>query len=83
MAAAKALADLAKEEVPQYVKDAYDGADLKFGQDYIIPKPFDRRVLVWVSAAVAQAAVEDGVARVKDFDVEAYKAKLQAQIDTK
>ena len=83
MAAAKALADLAKEEVPQYVKDAYSGVDLKFNQDYIIPKPFDRRVLVWVSAAVAQAAVEDGVARVKDFDVEAYKAKLQAQIDTK
>ena len=83
MAAAKALADLAKEEVPQYVKDAYSGADLKFNQDYIIPKPFDRRVLAWVSAAVAQAAVEDGVARVKDFDVEAYKAKLQAQIDTK
>jgi len=83
MAAARALAALAKEDVPQYVKDAYDGADLKFGQDYIIPKPFDRRVLVWVSAAVAQAAVEDGVARVKDFDVEAYKAKLQAQIDTK
>ncbi len=83
MAAAKALAALAKEDVPQYVKDAYDGADLKFGQDYIIPKPFDRRVLVWVSAAVAQAAVEDGVARVKDFDVEAYKAKLQAQIDAK
>jgi len=83
MAAARALAALAKEDVPQYVKDAYDGADLKFGQDYIIPKPFDRRVLVWVSAAVAQAAVEDGVARVKDFDVEAYKAKLQAQIDAK
>jgi malate dehydrogenase (oxaloacetate-decarboxylating)(NADP+) len=83
MAAARALAALAKEDVPQYVKDAYDGADLKFGQDYIIPKPFDRRVLVWVSAAVAEAAVEDGVARVKDFDVEAYKAKLQAQIDAK
>jgi len=83
MAAARALAALAKEDVPQYVKDAYDGADLKFGQNYIIPKPFDRRVLVWVSAAVAEAAVKDGVARVKDFDVEAYKAKLQAQIDAK
>ncbi len=81
MAAARALAALAKEEVPQYVKDAYGGEDLKFGKDYIIPKPFDRRVLVWVSAAVAEAAIADGVARVKDFDIEAYKKELQAKID--
>ncbi len=81
MAAARALAALAKEEVPQYVKDAYGGDDLKFGKDYIIPKPFDRRVLVWVSSAVAKAAIEDGVARVKDFDIEAYKKELQAKID--
>lgn len=81
MAAACALATLAKEDVPQYVKEAYEGADLKFGHNYIIPKPFDKRVLVWVSSAVAQAAIEDGVARVKDFDLKAYKQKLQAQID--
>jgi malate dehydrogenase (oxaloacetate-decarboxylating)(NADP+) len=81
MAAARALAALAKEEVPLYVKEAYEGADLKFGHDYIIPKPFDKRVLVWVSSAVAQAAIEDGVARVKDFDLKAYRQKLQAQID--
>lgn len=81
MAAAVALAKLAKEDVPDYVKAAYNGEDLKFGRDYIIPKPFDRRVFVWVSAAVAEAAVKDGVARVKDFDVEAYKAKLQAILD--
>jgi malate dehydrogenase (oxaloacetate-decarboxylating)(NADP+) len=81
MAAARALATLAKEDVPQYVKEAYEGADLKFGYNYIIPKPFDKRVLVWVSSAVAQAAIEDGVARVKDFDLKAYKQKLQAQID--
>jgi len=83
MAAAKALAALAKEDVPQYVKDAYDGRDFKFGPDYIIPTPFDKRVLVWVSVAVAQAAIEDGVARAKDFDIDAYRAKLQAQIDAK
>jgi malate dehydrogenase (oxaloacetate-decarboxylating)(NADP+) len=83
MAAAKALAALAKEEVPQYVVDAYGGRDFKFGHDYIIPTPFDKRVLVWVSSAVAQAAIEDGVARVKDFDIDAYRAKLQAQIDAK
>ena len=81
MAAAVALAKLAKEEVPQYVKDAYNGEELKFGMNYIIPKPFDRRVFVWVSAAVAEAAIKDGVAKVKDFDIEAYKVKLQAIID--
>ncbi len=83
MAAAKALAALAKEKVPGYVKDAYNGKELEFGLEYIIPAPFDKRVLVWVSTAVAQAAIEDGVARVKDFDIDAYRAKLQAKIDAK
>ena len=81
MAAAVALAKLTKEEVPEYVKAAYGGIDLKFGKEYIIPKPFDRRAFVWVSCAVAEAAVQDGVARVKDFDAKAYRAKLQAIID--
>jgi malate dehydrogenase (oxaloacetate-decarboxylating)(NADP+) len=80
MAAAKSLAALAKEEVPQYVKDAYNGEDLKFGKDYIIPKPFDRRVLVWESVAVAKAAIEDGVAGIQNFDLEAYKKSLEEQI---
>jgi len=64
MAAAKALADLAKEPVPQYVKDAYNGEELVFGPNYLIPKPFDKRVLLWESSAVAKAAVEDGVAQI-------------------
>lgn len=81
MAAAVALAKLAKEEVPDYVKAAYPGEDPKFGYNYIIPKPFDRRVLVWVSAAVAEAAIKDGVARVKDFDINLYKRDLQEIID--
>ena len=81
MAAAVALAKLAKEEVPAYVKAAYGGEELSFGKGYIIPKPFDRRAFVWVSCAVAEAAVKDGVARVKDFDAKAYRAKLQAIID--
>ena len=81
MAAAVALAKLAKEEVPEYVKAAYNGEDLKFGYNYIIPKPFDRRVLVWVSAAVAEAAINDGVARVEDFDIGLYKRDLQEIID--
>jgi len=76
MAAAKALAQLAKEPVPAEVLKASGVSELKFGKEYIIPKPFDKRVLTAVAPAVAKAAVEDGVARVKDFDVEAYKAKL-------
>jgi malate dehydrogenase (oxaloacetate-decarboxylating)(NADP+) len=80
IAACYALADLAQKPVPQYVKDAYNGADLKFGKDYILPKPFDRRVFVDESAAVARAAIESGVARIKvdDIDkwVEGYKNHL-------
>jgi len=80
MAAAKALADLAKEPVPQYVKDAYNGEELAFGPNYLIPKPFDKRVLLWESAAVAKAAVEDGVAQIDSFDYCKYRAKLAAEI---
>lgn len=81
MAAAKALAELAKTPVPTYVKEAYGGEDLKFGYDYIIPKPFDRRVLSWVATAVAKAAIEDGVARVDEsFNIDAYKSKLEWEI---
>ncbi len=80
IAACHALADLAKKPVPQYVKDAYGGIDLKFGKDYILPKPFDRRVFVDESVAVAKAALETGVARIKvdDIDkwVEGYKQHL-------
>ena len=81
MAASKALAALAKEPVPEHVQKAHGRTDMTFGPEYIIPSPFDRRVLVWVASAVAQAAVEDGVARIKEFDVEAYKAKLQRLAD--
>ncbi len=77
MAAAKALAGLAKEEVPQKVKDAHSREVMEFGSEYVIPSPFDRRVLVWVASAVAKAAIEDGVARVKDFDLDAYRVKLE------
>ncbi|SFV64629.1 NADP-dependent malic enzyme [hydrothermal vent metagenome] len=81
MAASRALASLAKEEVPAHVQAAHNRTDMSFGHEYIIPSPFDRRVLVYVASAVAQAAVEDGVARVKDFDLDAYKAKLQRLAD--
>jgi malate dehydrogenase (oxaloacetate-decarboxylating)(NADP+) len=82
MAASRALAALAKEPVPDHVKAAHGrGDDMTFGPDYIIPSPFDRRVLVYVASAVAEAAVQDGVARVEDFDVEAYREKLQRLAD--
>ena len=81
MAASRALASLAKEPVPESVKKAHHRADMEFGSEYIIPSPFDRRVLVYVASAVAQAAIEDGVARVKEFDMDAYKIKLQRLAD--
>lgn len=79
-AAAYALANLAKEDVPESVKQAYGGIDIKFGREYIIPKPFDPRVLTWVAPAVAKAAMETGVARspIKDFD--AYRTQLDIRM---
>ncbi|MGZ8547067.1 MAG: malic enzyme-like NAD(P)-binding protein [Sulfuricurvum sp.] len=77
MAASRALAALAKEPVPDYVLKAHNRTEMSFGPDYVIPSPFDKRLLVWVSSAVAQAAVEDGVARVKDFNLATYKTHLQ------
>jgi len=81
MAASRALAALAKEPVPEHVKAAHGRETMEFGPEYIIPSPFDRRVLVYVASAVAKAAVEDGVARVKDFDYDAYRQKLQRLAD--
>ncbi len=81
MAAAKALAALAKEPVPEHVQKAHGRDDMEFGPNYIIPSPFDRRVLVYVASAVAEAAIADGVARVENFDIEAYKVKLQRLAD--
>ncbi len=77
IAAAHALAELAEEYVPDSVLEAYGEKDIKFSKDYIIPKPFDPRVLLVVAPAVAEAAVKDGVALVKDFDKSAYIEKLK------
>ena len=77
MAAAMALAKLAKEPVPEYVAKAHNRTDMSFGKEYIIPSPFDKRLMESVSLAVATAAIEDGVARVKNFDLLAYKTYLQ------
>ena len=75
VAAAKALAALARESVPEDVKAIYPNETLEFGTGYIIPKPFDRRLFVEVSYAVAEAAVKTGVAQ-KDVDLVAYRAEL-------
>lgn len=79
VAAAKALAALAKEDVPDSVLKAYGVESLKFGPDYIIPKPLDPRVLLWEAPAVAQAAMETGAARIK-IDIEEYREKLEARL---
>ena len=76
-AAVRALAQLAREEVPDAVKRAYDLTDLEFGPDYIIPKPFDDRALLRVAPAVARAAMESGVARRPITDWDAYRARLE------
>ena len=78
MAASRALAALAKEPVPENVSAAYSGQRFEFGPDYIIPKPFDPRVLVWEAAAVAKAACETGVAKAPITDWAGYKARLEA-----
>ena len=79
MAATRALAELAKAEVPESVTRAYGGDKLKFGPDYLIPKPFDPRVLLWVAPAVAWAAVASGIAG-RIIDVEEYRAELEARL---
>ena len=78
LAAARALAELTREPVPDSVIMAYGGKALKMGPDYFIPKPFDPRVLWWVAPAVAKAAMESGVARIK-FDVDEYRNRLMAK----
>jgi malate dehydrogenase (oxaloacetate-decarboxylating)(NADP+) len=80
MAAAKALADLAKEPVPYYVRAAYKDPDLKFGRKHIIPKPFSKEVLIWVASAVAEAAFKDGVTNKTVCDVAEYRKKLRHMI---
>ena len=79
-AAAMALASLAKEEVPDDVKRAYGNENFSFGRNYLIPKPFDKRVLTRVSPAVAKAAMESGVARIQIDDFGAYAKSLQERL---
>jgi|Deesub1362B_J571_1020462.scaffolds.fasta_scaffold02400_1 malate dehydrogenase (oxaloacetate-decarboxylating)(NADP+) len=79
LAAAKALAELAKEDVPDSVARAYGVKRIAFGPDYIIPKPLDPRVLYWEAPAVAKAAMETGVARIK-IDIDEYREMLEEKV---
>ena len=78
VAAARALAALAHEDVPDSVLQAYGVSSIKFGREYLIPKPLDPRVLLWESPAVAEAAMKSGVAR-KNIDLEEYREQLAAR----
>ncbi|PLX98451.1 MAG: NADP-dependent malic enzyme [Desulfuromonas sp.] len=78
LAAVHALAALAKEDVPDSVRKAYAGEEIKFGREYLIPKPFDPRVLLHVAPAVAQAAMDSGVARRPIADMDKYLERLEA-----
>ncbi|HIX87650.1 MAG TPA: malate dehydrogenase [Candidatus Akkermansia intestinavium] len=80
IAAARALADLAREEVPAEVVAANGGQPLEFGRDYVIPKPFDPRMIEYLCPAIAEAAVISGVARCPMPDKEAYKRELKQRV---
>ncbi|MDY0116868.1 MAG: malic enzyme-like NAD(P)-binding protein [Sulfurimonadaceae bacterium] len=80
VAAAKALALLAKEKVPAYIEEIY-GKKFKYSKEYLIPKPFDKRLIVEVSSAVAEAAVKSGVSPHKRFDRATYKKELASLIE--
>lgn len=81
IAAARALAELARQQVPEEVAAAYGGSTPSFGTDYIIPAPFDPRLMEIVPAAVAQAAMDSGVARKPILDMDEYRHSLRARLN--
>ena len=81
IAAARALAELAREDVPDEVAAAYQGHQLKFGPEYIIPTPFDPRLIWYIPPFIAQAAMDTGVARKPIDDMDAYRARLAQRLD--
>ncbi|MDP3801505.1 NADP-dependent malic enzyme [Brevundimonas sp.] len=81
IACARALAALAREDVPDEVAAAYRGRKLKFGRDYIIPTPFDPRLIWYIPPFVAQAAMDTGVARKPIEDMDAYRTELRSRLD--
>ncbi len=81
IAAARAIADLAREDVPDEVASAYGGRSLQYGPEYIIPAPFDPRLIVAVPAAVARAAMDSGVAQKPILDMDEYEQQLRERLD--
>ncbi|WP_345976399.1 malic enzyme-like NAD(P)-binding protein [Sulfurimonas sp. HSL3-7] len=79
VAASEALATMARKEVPEYISELY-GTKVAFGREYIIPKPFDKRLIVEVSSAVAAAALHSGASTRSDFDIELYKEELAKRV---
>ena len=81
ISAAYSIAELAREDVPDEVNKAYHGKNLHYGKDYIIPAPFDPRLISRVSFAVAKAAISSKVAKIKIDDLELYKSQLTGRIN--
>jgi len=81
IACSNALAEIARMEVPEYICEAYGGLNMEFSREYLIPKPFDKRVFINCSSCVADAAIQDGVAR-NPVDIEAYRTELASKAET-
>lgn len=81
IAASRALADLARHPVPNEVYKAYPGRKMSFGPEYIIPVPFDPRLISTIPIAVAKAAIESGVAKITDMDYKTYKIQLESRLN--
>ena len=82
VAAAYSLANLAKQGADENVAKAYGEKSFEFGREYIVPKPFDPRVLVWESVAVAEAAMKSGVSRIQ-IDIDEYRKGLEKKVQEK
>ena len=80
MACAIALAELARTKVPDTVKRAYNGVDIEFGREYLVPSIFDPRLLTTIPIAVAKAAMESGAARKEITDWDEYKFTLKSRV---
>ena len=81
LAASKAIAELARLPVPDEVYKAYPNRKMSFGPDYIIPVPFDPRLITTIPVAVAKAAIESGVAKIKELDIKKYKLQLESRLN--
>ena len=83
IAAAEAVAELAKEDVSDQVKEAYDADHLKFGKNYILPKMLDDRLLVEISAAIVEVAIEEELGEETPEDIDEYREELEERVEDK